>query len=95
MKPVHGTSDLICISCNNIEKGEISSTTKIKIKPEKGKGVIEDKDIFADYDFLCSKCGHNKAQAIIRAPHVSDEDDPVYFRCGKCGHTKQVAKKVT
>lgn len=96
MKPIENEKGrLICISCKNIEDGEITSTTKIKKEVQKGKGIIEDKDIFADYDFVCKKCGHNKAQVIIKGPQISDEDDPIYLKCGKCGKAEQIARKIT
>ena len=96
MKPIENEkSKLICISCKNIEDGEITSVTKIKKKPEKGEGFVEDKDIFADHDFICKKCGHNKAQIIIKGPQISDEDDPIYLRCGKCGKAQQLARKIS
>jgi len=96
MKPIENeNSRFICVSCKHIEDGELHSTTKMKKKPEKGKGFVEDKDIFADYDSICKSCGHGKAQIIMRAPQVSDEDDPVYLKCGKCGKTEQLARKIS
>lgn len=93
MKP-YETNKLICVNCNNIEEGTIASSTKIKEKEKKGKGFVEDNNMFADYEFVCKKCGHNKAQVIMRPAYISDENDPVYLKCGKCGNTKQIARKV-
>ncbi len=96
MKPIENEQGkLICISCKNIEYGEITSVTKIKKQKHIGKGIVEDKDIFADYDFVCKKCGHDKAQVIIRGPQISDEDDPIYLKCGKCGKAEQLARKIS
>ena len=93
LKPV-GNSRFVCISCNNIEEGELTSIVTLKKNLKKGSGIIEDKDIFADHDFLCKNCGHTKAQIIMKGPQVSDEDDPVYLKCGKCKKTQQLARKI-
>ena len=85
---------LKCTNCGNLQEGKIAAKQKIK-KPEKrGSGIIEnDKNIFADYEHVCEKCSYNKAQIIMRPPHISDEDDIVMLRCGKCGKSIHLEKK--
>lgn len=83
-----------CTNCNSIEEGEISSTEKIIKKQKREQGVVDDKNLFADFDHICKKCGYNKAQVIERNPYVSDEDSLSYIRCGKCGWTENLARKI-
>jgi DNA-directed RNA polymerase subunit M/transcription elongation factor TFIIS len=86
---------LKCMAFGNIEEGKIESSHKMHKKAEKGEGFVNHNDIFADYDFVCKKCGYNKAQAIIKEPMLSDEDHMIFMKCGKCGAAEQLARKVT
>ena len=62
---------------------------KIDKKEIVGQGVVDDKNIFATYPHLCTKCGHDKAQVIEMGIWYSDEAGVIRFRCGKCGFTEQ------
>ncbi len=85
---------LKCIICDNVQEGELSIKQKIKKLKKRGSGVIEnDKNIFADYEHGCERCGYKKAQIIMRAPHISDEDNIVMLRCGKCGKSVHLERK--
>lgn len=90
-----GDGKIECIACHNIEEGEISTTHSMKKKGKKGEGVADSNNMFADYDFICKKCGYDKAQAIIKDPMISDEDHLIIMKCGKCGFSEQLARKVT
>ena len=47
-----------CISCNHKGKGkDLIETEKIPEHKIVEEGVVEDKNIFADYPFTCEKCG--------------------------------------
>jgi DNA-directed RNA polymerase subunit M/transcription elongation factor TFIIS len=94
MNPVNGNS-FECINCGYKKKGkDLVEIEKIpKAKKIKG-GVVKDKNIFADYNFKCKKCGYDKAEVIERQPYVSDEDSLTYLKCGKCGWMENLAKKI-
>lgn len=86
-----------CINCRFSEKAtgdELSVKEKISGKPKRKSGVVDDKNIFATYDFVCKKCGYDKAEIIERQPFVSDEDSLTFLKCGKCGNTRQLARKI-
>lgn len=88
----HENGKMVCRKCGHFQEGKISSSEKFT-KKEKGKGVVNDINIFADYDFVCEKCGFNKAQVIERGPDYSDEDSVTMFKCGKCSRVTDVTKK--
>ena len=92
MHPVNG--EFKCSRCGAVEKGELVSREEISKKQDIGKGVVEDKNVFADFHHVCKKCGYDKAEVIERQPYVSDEDSLTFVRCGKCKHTEQLAKKI-
>lgn len=97
MKPVE--EDMLeCPNCGFIEimhEEYLSSKDKIPKKPERKGGVVEDKNINATYeDFICDKCGYNRAEVIERQPYISDEDSLTFLKCGKCSWTKQLARKI-
>lgn len=84
-----------CVGCGFESKGkDLVESEKTKKKKEVGKGVVSDKNIFADYPFVCEKCGYKKAEVVERQPYVSDEDSLTYLKCGKCGWMENLAKKI-
>ncbi len=58
-----------------------------------GKGVVKDKDVFADYKHKCKKCGYSYAEVSDLGAQYSDENELIMLRCGKCGYTERVEKK--
>jgi len=95
MKPIDG--NLVCVSCGNIEKisaGDLTASEEIKKKSEKKSGVVNHENIYATYDFICKKCGYDKAEIIERQPYITDEDSLTFLKCGKCGFTEQLARKI-
>lgn len=93
MKPM-GEGNFECSNCNSVEKGDLVARENIKQKEQPKKGVVDDKNIFADYNSICKKCGYDKAQVIERQPYISDEDSLTFLKCGKCGYTVQLARKI-
>jgi len=91
---VPNENKMSCEVCNITIEGTLESSEEIKQKEEKGKGIVRDENIYADFDHICEKCGHDKAQVIERPPYISDEDSLTYVKCGKCGMCKQLAKKI-
>lgn len=83
-----------CDDCGIVEIGDLVSKEKQLKKEEIGEGVVKDENIFADYEHVCKKCGHNKAQVIERQPYISDEDSLTFLKCGKCGYTVQLSRKI-
>lgn len=85
-----------CISCNHKAKGkDLIEIEKIPEHEIVEEGVVEDKNIFADYPFKCEKCGFDKAEVIERPPYVSDEDSLTYLKCGKCDWMENLARKTS
>lgn len=84
---------LRCLKCEEILEGEISTKEKMPKKVEKGKGVTDDKNIFATYELKCEKCGYGKAEIRMRQAVYSDEDSVIIAVCGKCGHGKHLERK--
>jgi len=62
---------------------------------DKGKGVVKEKDIFADYNHKCKKCGYGKAEVSNLGAQYSDENELIMLKCGKCGYTERIEKKAT
>ena len=86
-----------CIKCNYLEKVGSDELTVKENLPEAEKreeGVVDDKNVFADYEHICEKCGFDKAQVIERQPYISDEDTLTFLKCGKCGYTIQLSRKI-
>ena len=95
---VNDKDNFECLNCGFMEiklGDELSVKENIKTgKTELKQGVVDDKNIFAEYDsFICEKCGFDKAQIIERPPYISDEDSLTFLKCGKCNWTKQLARK--
>jgi DNA-directed RNA polymerase subunit M/transcription elongation factor TFIIS len=90
---------LVCNPCNFMQ--EILDYEGLKLKgiidKEKvlGEGFVKDNNEFADYDNICKKCGHNKAQIIDMGIFYSDEDNLILLRCGKCGYSERIGRKVS
>ncbi|MFH1917944.1 MAG: hypothetical protein ABIJ14_02470 [Nanoarchaeota archaeon] len=85
-----------CGFCEVIDgKNHLIAREKMK-KPEKrGKGAVEDKDIFATYKHVCEKCGHDRAEVIDVGTFYSDEDSLILLKCGKCGWSERIGRKVS
>tara|TARA_Y100000034_G_C6860189_1_gene391397 strand:+ start:465 stop:752 length:288 start_codon:yes stop_codon:yes gene_type:complete len=95
MKPI-GSKIFKCVSCGFQEKGpDLVETEKLKEPLIVEEGVVEDKNIFADYPFVCEKCGFDKAEIVERQPYVSDEDSLTYLKCGKCSWMENLARKTS
>ena len=75
-------------------KTNLKVSEKITKKEKIGKGVIEDKDVFADYKHECKKCGHRGAEVVDLGVQYSDEDNLFLVKCGKCGHTERIGEAV-
>ncbi len=69
-------------------------TTENK-KQDKRVEVHDGQNILAVHDYVCEKCGYDKAELIEIQPFYSDEDSIYRMKCGKCGHVKQLEGKVT
>ncbi len=65
---------------------------KINKKSKIGKGVAENKDIFATYPHKCKQCGYDKARIIDMGIFYSDEDNLILIQCGKCGFSERIGE---
>ena len=73
-----------------------SETLRFKnLNEEKRVEVHDGVNHLAVHDFVCEKCGHDKAELIEIMPFYSDEDLVQKMKCGKCGCVKQLEGKVT
>jgi len=70
---------------------EISAIEKNKKKPEKGKGIAENKPDLDGITNKCKKCGFDKAEIIDLGVQISDEAGIYLFKCKKCGHQERQA----
>ncbi len=86
---------LKCKKCGLETKGKLVVKEKEKKMIEIGKGVVEDKNIFATYPHKCRKCGFGKAEVITMGPWYSDEDVVTKLKCGKCGFAEILEKKTS
>ncbi|MBS3084516.1 hypothetical protein J4411_01225 [Candidatus Pacearchaeota archaeon] len=76
-------------------KKNLISKEKIKKSIKKGEGFNYDEKIYASYEHICGKCGHNKAQIIDMGIKYSDEDNLIFLKCGKCGFSERIGRKVS
>jgi DNA-directed RNA polymerase subunit M/transcription elongation factor TFIIS len=74
-----------------VQKAE---TLTIKNNSAKRIEVMDGKNILAVHDFVCKKCGFDKAELIEISANYSDEDNIMRMKCGKCGHVEQLEGKV-
>jgi len=74
---------------------DVSFNEKIEKQKNKGEGVREDKNEFANYNHICKKCGYDKAQIIDMGVFYSDEDNLILLRCGKCGFSERIGRKTS
>ena len=63
------------------------------LHPGKHIEVMDGKNILAVHDFVCKKCGFDKAELIEISANYSDEDNIMRMKCGKCGHVEQLEGK--
>lgn len=73
---------------------KIIEREKIKHK-DRGKGIVKNKDVFADYKHKCKKCGYNLAEIIDLGAQYSDENELIMLKCGKCGYAERIEKKTS
>lgn len=86
-----------CKKCKTL-KFPIKKDAKINLKvkekiPKKekiGKGVVEDKNLYATYPNKCRKCGHVGAEVSDLGAQYSDEDNLFLIKCGKCGYVERI-----
>lgn len=78
-----------------MKKRVLIEREKIKHEPERGRGIIKEKNIFATYPHKCKKCGYEKAEIIDQGIKYSDEAGEVLFECGKCGWSERIEKKTS
>ncbi len=92
MKPYKegGEVFLKCPKCGFKSKVDLTSSENIPKKEKVGKGVSEDKNVFATYKHECSKCGHVGAEINDLGVQYSDEDNLFLAKCGKCGHSERI-----
>jgi len=83
---------LKCSKCGFESKSDLTSSENIPKKEKVGKGVSEDKNVFATYKHECEKCGYDKAQVLDLGVSYSDEDNLMFLKCGKCGHSERVGE---
>ena len=86
LRKVGNKAVLFCSECKIYQK-EAKGITKENIKPtEHCFDPVEDTNLYAVYNHICSKCGHDKAQILEKGTYYSDEDTIFILKCGKCGH---------
>ena len=87
----------VCRNCNYVfpMKLELSSNEKLPEVEERGEGAVSGENVYATYENLCKKCGHDKAQVIDCGVFYSDEDNLIFIKCGKCGFSERIGKKVS
>ena len=73
---------------------KIIEREKIKHK-DRGRGIVKDKDVFADYNHKCKKCGYEKAEVMDLGTQYSDENELIMLKCGKCSYTERIEKKTS
>ena len=73
-----------------IKDSGVDEKQKNKEKDSKGKGAVEEGNVFPTYEHKCPKCGHDKAELIDAGVFYSDEDNIYFMRCGKCGFSERI-----
>jgi len=71
-----------------------AETITIKNNSSKRIEVMDGVNILAVHDFVCKRCGFDKAELIEISANYSDEDNILRMKCGKCGHVEQLEGKV-
>ncbi|NCO18212.1 hypothetical protein COT60_03790 [Candidatus Pacearchaeota archaeon CG09_land_8_20_14_0_10_30_9] len=86
-----------CLSCGLNQKIEDKTISNEKIykKIEKGAGIANEENVYATYENICGKCGHNKSQIIDLGIKYSDEDNLIFLKCGKCGFSERIGRKTS
>jgi DNA-directed RNA polymerase subunit M/transcription elongation factor TFIIS len=90
-----------CDNCQEfklIKTGEVTTLSFNKIiekQNEKGEGIKENINEFANYLNLCKKCGYDKAQILDLGVFYSDEDNLILLKCGKCGFCERIGRKTS
>ena len=94
---INGEDFLKCTQCDFTEDMDelFLKTNEIIRKDELGKGVKDDKNIFATYSNICKKCGHDKAQILDLGIFYSDEDNLILLKCGNCGFSEKIGRKTS
>jgi len=89
--------EIECKKCGSKQKTSKNLTSKERIpqRTQKGRGIANEENIYATYDHICTKCGHNKAQIIDLGIKYSDEDNLIFLKCGKCGISERIGRKTS
>lgn len=95
-RTVNNETLMLCNQCGwykiMCRKVTLVEKEKIEQEPEKGKGVVKDKNALARFFSKCPKCGYNKAEIQDIGMQYSDEDTLILIKCGKCGHVERLGK---
>ncbi len=92
----NNNGELVCPNCGFKEKINLENKIEI-IEKAKHKEIvlIEDTHIGEiTTDWICPKCGYNKAYVRVYPPTRGDEDEIIIYTCVKCGYTERETTKV-
>lgn len=77
------------------EINDVSFHEKMEKQEDKGTGIKEVNNEFANYLNVCKKCGYDKAQILDLGVFYSDEDNLILLKCGKCGFCERIGRKTS
>ncbi|MGY4884528.1 MAG: hypothetical protein ACP5NZ_03035 [Nanobdellota archaeon] len=90
-----------CDNCQEFKLTKTGETTTLSFseiiekQKEKGEGIKDSINEFANYSNLCKKCGYDKAQILDLGVFYSDEDNLILLKCGKCGFSERIGRKTS
>lgn len=83
-------SNIATCRCGFSRKNGLDLTSVDKGARElRGEGVISSQGIVEGIDFVCKKCGYNKAELIDLGERNTNENGVSLYRCLKCGHNER------
>ena len=97
IRPPNSKKFTICQNCGLYQEilKDLVFQEKIKEKTKKGEGASTGENQYANYENICRRCGHDKAQIVDMGIFYSDEDNLIFLKCGKCGFSERIGRKVS
>lgn len=76
-------------NCGFMRKGVDLSSVDKGVSKFRGEGVSSSDPTDEGVDFICNKCGYNKAELIDLGERNTNENGVSMYKCLKCGHSER------
>ena len=81
---------ILYCNCGFIRRAGVElSSSETRDNHFRGDGVIKDEDKSVGIDYICKKCGYDKAELIDLGERNTNENQVFLYKCLKCQHSER------